>query len=91
MLDSRRLVGRWWRTNRSTCNHNTRPDGHSGRVIIVQKIESGGIRGGGRHLRKGKQGFIKHHVARDDDPVRVEIKTSITLVIGRIAKEDTKR
>jgi hypothetical protein len=72
--NSQRLI-----TSRGTCNHNTRPNRHSGRVIVVQKIKGGGFRGGSRHLGEGKQGFIKYHTAGDDNPVRMKIKASITL------------
>lgn len=77
------------RAGGGTCNHSARPSEHSGIVTIVQKTQGIKIRGRGQHLKKGKQGFIKHHMAGNDDLVGVKVETSITLVIRGVAKEDT--
>jgi hypothetical protein len=39
---------------------------------------------------EGKRGLIEHDVSRDDDTVCGEIKTSVALVIGRVAEEDAQ-
>ena len=51
------------------------------------KVRGGSGCGGGG---EGEDGLIKHHMARDDDPTRGEVKATITLVIRGIPEEDTE-
>jgi hypothetical protein len=46
--------------------------------------------GGGGHLGEGKQRLVEHNMTRDDDPVRVEVETSISLMVRGIPEENTQ-
>jgi hypothetical protein len=41
-------------------------------------------------LGKGEIGFIKDNMMRDDDPIGGGIKTAVSLMVSRIAKEDAE-
>ena len=44
-----------------------------------------GCGGGGER----EDGLVKHHVARDEDPTRGEVKATVPLVIRGVPEEDT--
>jgi len=56
---------------------------------VIKELKLLGTRRGGlsRH-RKGV--FIKDNMSRDDDTIRLEVKTAVPFVIRRISKEDTQ-
>ena len=59
------------------------------KVSVIKELKLLGTRRGGlsRH-RKGV--FIKDNMSRDDDTIRLEVKTAVPFVIRRIAKEDAQ-
>lgn len=73
-----------------TCSHSSWLNRQRGIISVIQKGECVGILGGGRHLRERKHCLIECNVMRDDDPVRVEVETSISLMIGGILEENTQ-
>ena len=59
----------------------------SGKHRAGVKVRGGSGCGGGG---EGEDGLIKHHMARDEDPTRGEVKATVTLVIRRIPEEDAQ-
>lgn len=45
--------------------------------------------GGEGSSETGKEGFLKDHMARDDDPIGVTIRAKIAFVMRQITEEDT--
>jgi hypothetical protein len=58
--------------------------------VIVQKELRPCTRGRGRSLRKGKRGFIKDHVARDDYVIGLMLETKVALVVRGIPEKNTE-
>ena len=52
------------------------------------KVRVGGGWSGGGGV--GKHRLIKHHMARDEDPTRGEVKAAVTLVVRGVPKKHTK-
>ena len=59
------------------------------KISVIKELKLLGTRRGGlsRH-RKGV--FIKDNMSRDDDAIRLEVKTTVPFVIRRIAKDDAQ-
>jgi len=56
---------------------------------VIKELEFLGTRCGGLS-RQWKGVFIKDNMSRDDDAIRLEVKTAVPFVIRRIAKEDAQ-
>ena len=57
-------------------------------TIKTSRLKEGVEIGGWGGASKGKHIFIKNDVTRDDDAMGGEVKTSIPLVVRRVAKEE---
>jgi hypothetical protein len=66
--------------------HNTRPNGHSGTIIIAQKVEGARIQGRGGHRGKRKNRLIKYNMSRNYS-IGMKVETPIPFMIGKIAQK----
>lgn len=71
-----------------TCKYRPNSRNQSGEIMFINKeIQGGGSHGRGGHIGEGEKGFVKDDMSGNKNAVRLELKTSIAFVFGRVAEE----